>query len=255
MEKEKDCENPAHVVECALDIGEAMLRTGAEILRVEDTIMRICTAYGGGIVDVFTILSLIILSWTTNEGKTYTQTRRIYSYSADLKKLEELNALSRHICTDKPSCDEITDCVNKIMCRNKKGISKRKLAGCVLEAGAFAVFFGGVIADGVAAALVGCVLYFWDYLFAAGSKNRVVYSLLESTVAGILCLITVWLGIGQDIDKVMIGSIMLLIPGVNLMNSLRDMMCGDIITGILRLAEALMMAVAIAAGFGLALMI
>jgi uncharacterized membrane protein YjjP (DUF1212 family) len=61
-------------------------------------------------------------------------------------------------------------------------------------------------------------------------------------------------GIGQHIDMVMIGSIMLLIPGISLMNSLRDMMCGDIITGILRLAEALMMAVAIAAGFGIAIM-
>ena len=66
---------------------------------------------------------------------------------------------------------------------------------------------------------------------------------------------SIYLGIGQNTDKVMIGSIMLLIPGINLMNALRDMMCGDIITGILRLAEALMMAVAIAAGFGVAIML
>ena len=65
---------------------------------------------------------------------------------------------------------------------------------------------------------------------------------------------SVFAGIGQHIDMVMIGSIMLLIPGISLMNALRDMMCGDIITGILRLAEALMMAVAIAAGFGIAIM-
>jgi uncharacterized membrane protein YjjP (DUF1212 family) len=66
--------------------------------------------------------------------------------------------------------------------------------------------------------------------------------------------LAVYAGIGQNADKVMIGSIMLLVPGINLMNSLRDMMCGDIITGILRLAEALMVAVAIAAGFGIAIM-
>lgn len=35
-------------MECALDMGETMLRCGAEILRVEDTVIRICTAYGGG---------------------------------------------------------------------------------------------------------------------------------------------------------------------------------------------------------------
>ena len=89
------CFEAEKVMEKALDIGEAMLCSGAEILRVEDTIMRICLAYGDGIVDVFTILSLIILSWHTTDDKNYTQTRRIYSYSTNLKKLEELNALSR----------------------------------------------------------------------------------------------------------------------------------------------------------------
>lgn len=82
-----------------------------------------------------------------------------------------------------------------------------------------------------------------------------MYSLAISIVAGLLCILSVFAGIGQHIDMVMIGSIMLLIPGISLMNALRDMMCGDIITGILRLAEALMMAVAIAAGFGIAIMI
>ena len=81
-----------------------------------------------------------------------------------------------------------------------------------------------------------------------------MYSLAISIVAGLLCILSVFAGIGQHIDMVMIGSIMLLIPGISLMNALRDMMCGDIITGILRLAEALMMAVAIAAGFGIAIM-
>ncbi len=241
-------------LECALDIGESMLRTGAEILRVENTIMRICRTYGDGIVDVFTILSLIIVSWHPDGGRNITQSRRIYSYATDLEKLEELNALSRYICENKPSYAKIKDSVHEIMCRRKKRFSKSRLAGYVLVASAFAVFFGGNLRDGVAAGLVGIVLYLWDMLFAKGSKNRVVYSLIISTAAGIACILSVAAGIGVNTDKIMIGSIMLLIPGINLMNSLRDMMSGDIITGILRLAEALMMAVAIAAGFGLAIM-
>jgi len=119
---------------------------------------------------------------------------------------------------------------------------------CVLNGKVDQIIVTGGIAYGA------LILFVWDYLFAAGSKNRVVYSLIISTVAGIACILTVLIGVGVDVDKVMIGSIMLLIPGINLMNALRDMMCGDIITGILRLAEALMMAVAIAAGFGIAIM-
>lgn len=248
-------EDTEKVMECALDMGETMLRCGAEILRVEDTITRICTAYGGGIVDVFTILSLIILSWKTDDGQNRTLTRRINPYPTDLKKLEELNALSRYICEKKPSCDEIQQKISTIMAPDEKRIYKSKVAGYVLLASAFAIFFGGSLRDGIAAGVVAAFMYLWNYFFSSHGRNRVVYSLITSLAAGILCILSVYIGIGQSTDKVMIGSIMLLIPGINLMNSLRDMMCGDIITGILRLAEALMMAVAIAAGFGIAIML
>lgn len=254
MDKEKACEAPALVMECALDMGETMLRCGAEILRVEDTITRICTTYGGGIVDVFTILSLIILSWKTDAGENYTLTRRINPHSTDLDKLEELNALSRYICENKPPCGEITQRIGEIMAPKERRIRKSKMAGYVLLASAFAIFFGGNLRDGLAAGIVAVLMYLWDYFFSAHGRNRVVYSLFMSIVAGVLCSLSVVIGIGQNVDKVMIGSIMLSIPGINLMNALRDMMCGDIITGILRLAEALMVAVAIAAGFGIAIM-
>lgn len=255
MGNEKSCEDPAQVMECALDMGETMLRCGAEILRVEETITRICTTYGGGIVDVFTILSLIILSWKTDAGENHTLTRRINPHSTNLNKLEDLNALSRYICEKRPPCSEITQRIREIMAPEERRIYKSKIAGYVLLASAFAIFFGGNLRDGLAAGIVAVLMYFWDYFFSAHNRNRVVYSLIMSIVAGVLCSLAVVVGIGQNLDKVMIGSIMLSIPGINLMNSLRDMMCGDIITGILRLAEALMVSVAIAAGFGIAIML
>lgn len=208
----------------------------------------------GGIVDVFTILSLIILSWKTDAGENYTLTRRINPHATDLNKLEDLNALSRYICEKRPPCSEINQRIRAIMAPEEKRIYKSKITGYVLLASAFAIFFGGNLRDGLAAGLVAVLMYFWDYFFSAHNRNRVVYSLFMSIAAGILCSLSVAVGIGQNVDKVMIGSIMLSIPGINLMNALRDMMCGDIITGILRLAEALMIAVAIAAGFGIAIM-
>lgn len=253
MKEAITCFEADRVLEKALDVGEAMLRTGAEILRVEDTIMRICLAYGGGIVDVFTILSLIIVSWHTTDDRNFTQTRRIYSYSTDLNKLEQLNALSRYICQNKPDCDEIEQRVEEIMYVPRR-ISKSQLTGYVLAASAFAVFFGGNLRDGLAAGLVAVFLFFYDYIFKPRSKNRVVYTVICSAVVGVLCILSVKFGIGVHKDKVSIGSIMLLIPGINMMNAIRDMICGDIITGLLRLAEAIMVAVAIAAGFALAIM-
>lgn len=243
------------IMEKALDIGEAMLRSGAEVMRVEDTIMRICSAYGGGTVDVFTILSLIIVSWHTKDNDNLTQTRRIYSYSTDLEKLEKLNALSRCICNNKPSCEEIDEYMADIMGENVKRLSKSRMLGYVLTSSGFAIFFGGNIRDGIAAGIVGLLMYFWEYLLIDFSKNRVIDTCINSIFTGIMCILSVYCGIGVHTDKIMIGTIMPLIPGINMTNALRDLMIGDIITGILRLGEALMIAVSIAVGFALAIML
>ncbi len=50
-------------------------------------------------------------------------------------------------------------------------------------------------------------------------------------------------------DMVMIGDIMLLIPGVAMTNATRDMLSGDTISGVMRFVESLLWAVALALGF------
>ena len=56
-------------------------------------------------------------------------------------------------------------------------------------------------------------------------------------------------GLIRHIDSVIIGNIMTLIPGVGLTNAFRDLFTGDSMTGILRTVEAVLMALAIAAGY------
>lgn len=50
-------------------------------------------------------------------------------------------------------------------------------------------------------------------------------------------------------DKIIIGNIMLLIPGLAFCNGLRDLIVGDTISGGLSLCNALLCALAIALGF------
>jgi uncharacterized membrane protein YjjP (DUF1212 family) len=57
------------------------------------------------------------------------------------------------------------------------------------------------------------------------------------------------------VDKIIIGNIMLVIPGIQFTNSLRDMINGDTISGLLNLSEALLKAIAVAMGFAVVLMI
>ena len=57
----------------------------------------------------------------------------------------------------------------------------------------------------------------------------------------------------DHIDKMVIGAIMNLVPGVAITNSMRDIIAGDLLAGQAKLVEALFIATAIALGAGMVL--
>ena len=77
------------IVYCATDVGEHMLKSGAEVHRVEDTVRRICTAYGAERTDVFTITSSIVVTVYVSDFTTVTETRRVSHSVNDMLKLDE----------------------------------------------------------------------------------------------------------------------------------------------------------------------
>lgn len=103
--------------------------------------------------------------------------------------------------------------------------------------------------DGAAAAISGAVLYATLHGSAVLRLNSIIQNMFCSAVTAISVLLLVRAGIGVQPDKIMIGDIMLVIPGLQLTNSLRDMINGDMISGLLNMSEALLKAVAVAIGF------
>ena len=79
----------------AMDIGERLLICGAEVSRVEDTITRICRAYGARRVDVFTITSSIVVSAWGEDDVPFTQTRRVTSQASVAAPSRPTNQISR----------------------------------------------------------------------------------------------------------------------------------------------------------------
>ena len=130
------------VLVIAVEIGECLLVSGGGVSRVEDTIGRICKAYGAEEVDVFSITSSIVASVRDENGEVYTRTKRIRSFHTDFAKLDQLNQLSRYICQYQPERKEIEERFRQI--REGGGIAlwKQALISAMI-ASAFAVFFGG----------------------------------------------------------------------------------------------------------------
>ena len=240
--------NYGRILKIALDIAERMLVNGTEVGRVEDSIARICRAYGAVRVDALTITTSIIVTIETPDGECVTQTRRIEDRSNDLLRIEALNRLSREICTKKPDTEWISKKLEQIdeMRRLPWFVS---LIAYLSVGSSFAVFFGGTWRDAIAALLASFVIFAFDRLAGNLKANKIVYTLIVSLVAGIICVYTVRFGIGQNLDFIMIGTIMLLIPGMAITGAIEDLLVGDTITGLLRLCESILTACAIAAGF------
>lgn len=97
-----------------MNIGEAMLLSGAEVHRVEDSLYRICSAFGAERTDVFIITSSMIVTVHTADGSVFTETRRIVSMGTDFEKLDKLNSLSRKICYKGMTLEEIDTELDKI---------------------------------------------------------------------------------------------------------------------------------------------
>lgn len=233
---------------CAMSIGEQLLISGAEVGRVEDTIKRICMAYGAVRVDVFSITSSIVTTMYGTEFTSCTQTRRVTGMENNLHKLDELNQLSREICSEKPDVAEIEKRLKKI----KEGprYSYWELVFIyALVSGSFSVFFGGNWGDMAASSVIGILLKFLETFIKKSSVNGLISALLCSTAGGFLANFAVYFGIGSHADLISIGNIMLFIPGIAFTNSLRDMFAGDTITGIIRFLESILLAIIIALGF------
>lgn len=236
------------VLSSILDVGQIMLTSGAEVNRVEDTIRRMATAYGCNRVDVFTITSSIVVTVHSQSGTIFTQTRRITEYMTNMYRLEQCNALSRRVCTTPLSLKELQQAIMKIAAQPPYSFWVR-LSAYTLIAFSFSVFFGGNWSDGIAAGLCSIVLFFISLLCQRLRLQHIVVNILCSATVGLSALFLTRLGLGASVDKICIGNIMLLIPGIAFTTSLRDMINGDTISGLLGLCQALLQALAIAIGF------
>ncbi len=241
----------AALVGAALDLGELLLTYGAEVSRVEDTIRRVCYAYGADPVEVFTITTSIVVTANFPGYGSITQTRRIRGISFQLEALERLNDLSRQACSQRMEPEELHERLDAV--RTMKPHSLLQDMGIwVLIASSLSLFFGGNPLDAVCAGVIGAILFVADRVLSGMEINSYLVTVLLSLLGGLLSnLVLQALHLPVNPAMINIGIIMLLIPGVAFTGSIRDMFSGDTISGLMRASEALVLSIAIAWGFAL----
>ncbi len=234
----------AHVL---LDMGEALLCCGAEVHRVEDALTRIAQSYGAKRIHVFVITACIVLTLEFSDGTEATQSRRILAWDTHFKKLDALNTLSRSFCHGAMTLDQLANRIEQTM-QQPDSIEAQYL-GSVITSVSYCLFFGGTAADAFVSGVAALVVCWMQLHIAPFCMTRMVFNFLAAFVTGLFICLIARAGGQLHADSIMIGDIMLLIPGVAMTNAVRDMMLGDTIAGVMRLAEAVLWTGTLAAGF------
>ncbi len=236
----------------SVSLGVQLLQCEAEIYRVEESLNRLLSAYGCATFSVFAIPSFLIVTVKDEAGCPLTQSARILQRDINLSQIDRLNHLCRRICRNTPPLSSVS-CELKALER----LRRYPPALCVITTGliglAFTLFFGGGLTDGICGALCGLVIGLSTRVFSAFPVNLYFSISMASALSALTALLSVRFGLGQHADIITIGALMNLVPGVAITNSMRDAIGGDLIAGLLRLAQALITALAIALGVGLAI--
>ena len=273
-------EQSRRALELVTRIGEVLLKNGGEIFRVQQTMQLVAKAYGIPGFQVYVLANGLFVSMQ-EEGRTITrpvesgdaagqehlfgqehlasqahlasQVRYVPLSSVHLGRVAAVNNLSREIVAQKYTVEEASRKIEQI---DKLPFTSNAVQTLMsgLGAGAFCILFGGSLLDSAAAFLSGLVLWIFVLFLTARGANKIMVNILASALVTAMGVLFFHLfSFGDSMDMIVIGSIVPLLPGVPLTNSISDYLNGDYLSGTIRMIDAVLVACCIALGVGIVL--
>lgn len=244
------------VLELALEAGRVLLRNGAEIFRVEETIEHICDHFEIKEMDAFVLSNGIFLT-AHDEGKEiFAKVKSIPLAGTNLEIVTEVNELSREISDGLVGIDEAFARLKKI-----EQLSPKKDGQLVIAAGVgcgvFCYLMQGTVYESMITCMIAGLVY---YLILVAQRQRISKIIINLVGGGLLTLLAymavqIPFPFPLSLDKIIIGCIFCMIPGVTFVNAIRDVVNNDFISGTVKMLDALMVFVYIAIGVGFVLSI
>ena len=230
------------------DAGKLMLQSGGETYRVEETVSRICQSFKVDEVEVFASPTAVMVSILYN-GEVHSIVRRISSRGIDLNMVHNINSLSREIYINKLSIDECEKKLKYIYNSNYYSLIKTLLfAG--ISTSAFTVLFDGSFREFLCAFFIGILTKLISVYLGKSNLNDFFINIICGAFIAISSIICLHFKMIFELNKLIAGSIMLLVPGLALTNSIRDLLEGQLVSGLTRAAEAFFVGLASAIGTG-----
>lgn len=230
--------------------GRLLLENGAETYRVEDTVSYICEKFGLQDVSVLALPTGTIYSFVDEDGQPHSEVIRTKVRTTNLGHITKVNAISRSLTAGEISLENGYEQLKAISLAKPQPLWLAVMANSV-SASFFAILFGGGWFEFIIAWGCGATARLLALLFSENSVSSTMHALLSGAVSAAIAIGSVKLfGMG-NLSPIITGAIMPLLPGLAITNAIRDTVNGDLVSGVARTADALLKAVAIAAGVGI----
>jgi len=242
------------LIDTAVLAGEIIMESGGEAYRVEETVTRMLNISGAKHVEVVVLGTCLVATLSHPGTDAVTVTRRIRFKGNNLNRVSGANSISRALCSGEMDLEQAFKELKRLRKQEQYPEWVRCLASMTVSFG-FTYMFGGRVLDLVVSALCGAAAYLVHFL------NRYFRSagFINETFAAFAVALVAFLGSlvlpGLQTDKVIIGALMTMVPGVAITNSARDILAGDYVSGTARVMEAVVTAASIALGTGLVLIL
>ncbi|WP_010677306.1 threonine/serine exporter family protein [Bacillus timonensis] len=245
-------EKKSEIVEICLLAGKIMLESGAETYRVEDTMNRMAAAFGNVTSHSYVTPTAIMFSTSETEPSNLI---RINERSTDLEKVTLVNGISRKISSGDLSLQEAKIQLEKLSKLDLSYPVWIQIFAAALASGCFTIMFLGTWTDFLPACVAGGVGFALFIYLHGLIRIKFFAEIMASFVIGMVAYLFIVTGIGKELDKIIIGSVMPLVPGLLITNAIRDLIAGHLVSGISKGAEAFLTALAIGTGIAVVLAI
>ena len=247
------------ITDIALKAGCIVLENGGETYRTEDTIMRIASSLGACSPSSFVTPTVVMLSFTDAEGKHYSAMRRIIRRGVNLRKVALINELSRRIERRKKEgrtqdFPQIEYVLRRIHC-SQTYASWVILLCAACSSFVFALMFAGSFKDALGALVVGFVLRLIVMRLEKMTLNGFILSMIYGAAVSVLSELAFSLDCTDSALTVTTAVLLQVVPGLAIVNAIRDIIAGDLVSGAARTLEAFMVAAGLSAGSVLGLLV
>lgn len=238
----------------SISIGEVLLQSGAETTRVENTINILLEASNYCKEnDVIVLTTGIFVTITDLTNRSHTMLKRVRRVVTNLSTISEINDLSRKYVANLLVYEEAVESLEEI--RTKKiypTYIEGLFCGFTSMTFCYMIFLDSI--NSLGAFFSGLIVHtFALYTIFKRIDSQFIQILFTSVLLVFVSIFVATFLPNSDINSIIIGSIMPLVPGSDMVTGVRDIVEGNFLSATARLLNALLVGVGIAVGVGIGL--